>query len=140
MSSTRHGRRGNEEMTMTTEEREVETVHELGFIESCPTLYAKVESLGVPARVWDEVIGQMYKLKAWSDMPSGFGAIWMDWSLPQLRRYDYHRAEDVTDQEYVRGLLSQADAYFAENEMLHPNLADEGDGEEGIYDDLQYSE
>jgi hypothetical protein len=40
----------------------------------------------------------------------------------------------------VRGLLSQAEAYFAECDMLHPDLADEGDGEEGIFDGMECAE
>jgi hypothetical protein len=55
---------------------------EAGFIEATPFLYRQVQSLGVPARVWDEVIGEMFQLQAWGYLPGAFDQILSDWHAP----------------------------------------------------------
>jgi hypothetical protein len=98
----------------------------LGYIEDSPDIFKRIESLGVPARIWDEVIGEMFDLHAWSHLPGAFDQIWTDWHYLKGREYDYTRAQGVSDRDYVRGLLLQAESDLVQSNARYPHALDEG--------------
>jgi hypothetical protein len=97
----------------------------IGYIEDSPDIFKRVETLGVPARVWDEVIGEMFDLPAWSHLPGAFDQIWTDWHYLKGSQYEYARADGVSDSDYVRGLLLQAESYLVECDAKHPHTVEE---------------
>jgi hypothetical protein len=67
-----------------------------------------VEDLGVPVKVWDEVIATDFDLPAGKALPEAFLRLMRDWMMDGGERYDYVRAYGMSDRNYVYYLLAQA--------------------------------
>jgi hypothetical protein len=77
-------------------------------VSSNPLIYDQLKSLGVSARVWDDVLDELFD-EPCGNIPGPFGFLLADLKGkigPQ--RWDYTRPERSSDHEYVRGLLRQS--------------------------------
>lgn len=77
-------------------------------VSSNPFVYDQLKSLGVSARVWDDVLEEFFD-EPCGNIPGPFGSLLADLNGkigPQ--RWDYTRSERISDHEYVRRLLKQS--------------------------------
>jgi hypothetical protein len=73
-----------------------------------PFVYDQLKGLGVSARVWDDVLDELFD-EPFGNIPGPFGFVLADLSEeigPQ--RLDYSRPESISDHDYVRNLLRQS--------------------------------
>jgi hypothetical protein len=69
-----------------------------------------IEDLGVPAKLWDEVIADVFILPPGKKVPQAFKLLMRDWVQDSGERYDYTRPYGISDRDYVHQLLTQAHA------------------------------
>jgi hypothetical protein len=67
-----------------------------------------VEDLGVPAKLWDQVIAREFSLPPGKKLPDAFMLLMRDWVQDGGERYDYVRPYGMCDTHYVGFLLAQA--------------------------------
>lgn len=90
-------------------------------VSSNPFIYDQLKALGVSARVWDDVLDELFD-EPFGNIPGPFGFLLADLNGkigPQ--RLDYSRPEGISGHDYVRTLLRQAIEELSD----HPELPDD---------------
>jgi hypothetical protein len=90
-------------------------------VSSNPFIYGQLNTLGVRAAVWDDVLDELFD-EPFGNIPGAFGFLLDDLNGkigPQ--RLDYSRSGAISDHDFVRKLLRQA----VEELSDHPELPDD---------------
>jgi hypothetical protein len=67
-----------------------------------------VEDLGVPAKLWDQVLATEFDLPPGKTLTEAFLLLMRDWVQDGGERYDYVRRYGMSDRKYIYYLLAQA--------------------------------
>jgi hypothetical protein len=81
-------------------------------------IYDQLKILGVSARVWDDVLEELFD-EPFGNIPGPFGFLLVDLNGKiGPRRLDYSRPEGISDHDYVRKLLRQSIEGLSSDPML----------------------
>lgn len=91
------------------------------LVEATPAIYSRIEGLGVSARVWDEVLYEMYPNAV--GVPEALRWLVLDYRYLAFKKFDYER-DGESDHDYIKGLMEQAQD-VAERAKLQDNYPDD---------------
>jgi len=84
----------------------------IGTVEKYETVYAPLRQFGIPARVWDEVLDEMFDLPV-GQVPGPLQMVHSSAKTEIATLLDmFPRKEGVSDHDYVRGIMEDANAYW----------------------------
>jgi hypothetical protein len=97
-----------------------------GTVETYAEVYEPLRALGVPAPVWDEVLEEIFAAP-FGELPVPFQELLFELEVGKKASSDYLRSEGVSDHDYVRGILEQAETETKAKGLIHTQLMnDEG--------------
>jgi hypothetical protein len=101
--------------------------HKQGTVEAYPGVYEPLKQLGVPAAVWDEVLGEIFH-EPFGTLAPPFQELLFEL---EIGKADYPRPAGISDHDYVRNILKDTVAVFEAKGADHARLM----GDDGWYYD-----
>jgi hypothetical protein len=92
-----------------------------GTVESYEHVYEPLRSLGVPARVWDEVLDEVFH-EPFGVLALPLQELLFELEVGEKARADYPRADGISDHDFVLSILQRAKAEFESKGADHARL------------------
>jgi len=94
---------------------------EQGTVESYPDVYEALKQFGMPARVWDEVLDEIFH-EPFGTLAPAFQELLFELEVGRKTGADYPRPDGVGDHDFVRCILTQVVAAFEGKGADHGRL------------------
>ena len=91
---------------------------QIGIVEAYTEVYEPLKQFGVPARVWDAALDEMFDMKS-LQFPWEFQELVFDLEVGKKAAKDFLRAEGMSDQDYVCSILKLAVADSRSKGEMH---------------------
>jgi len=99
-----------------------------GTIESYEDVYEPLKQFDVPARVWDDVLDEIFH-EPFGTLAQPFQELLFELEVRNKAQADYPRPDGISDHDFVRVILRQAVAVFEAKGRNHARLmSDDGWG------------